>query len=305
MDWLSYSLHSNKLRFSFFLTRMEDWHTKPLEYVGDTITQYIDARRYLTIKRLDFSPCAWLNFGLSEATVFGGEDYVLQLYHFNPVVFVQAYQYNWDDDVNFFLGFDTKIFLNNCAFYCALLIDDFQLEHDSNEEPHHWGVNIGAEIADIAGIRNSFWALEYTAVSRYTYCHFVPYQRYQYRGTSIGSPYGPDYDEIFTRFTYHVMKTIDLFAQISYLRKGEGHVSTLWTIPEYPREPGTHFPQGNILSGIVQRSIDSGIGARYFFQDRMAAELYVGFLNIDNTANISGAREKSMVIKLQIDVFSL
>jgi hypothetical protein len=304
MDWFSYSMQSNKLRFSFFLTRMDDWYTKPQEYVGDTITQYIDARRYLTVKRLDFSPYPWLNFGLSEATVFGGEDYTLQLYHLNPVVFVQAYQYNWDDDVNFFLGFDTKVFFNNLAFYAALLIDDFQLETDNNGEPHHWGINVGTEIADIVGIKNSFWVLEYTAVSRYTYCHFVPYQRYQYLETSIGSPYGPDYDEIFTKLTYHITKTIDLFAQIAYLRKGEGDISTLWPIPEYPREPGTFFPEGNLLSGTVQKSIDSGIGARYFLQNQFAVELYVGFLHLDDAKHIIGAGENSLVIRLQVDVLN-
>jgi len=305
MDWFSYSMQSNKLRFSFFLSRLDDRYTKPLEYVGDTITQYIDARRYLTVKRLDFSPYSWLNFGLSEATVFGGENYSLHLYHLNPVVFVQAYQYNWDDDVNFFLSFDTKVFLNNFALYAALLIDDFQLETDNNGEPHHWGLNIGTEIADLAGLENSFLIFEYTAVSRYTYCHFVPYQRYQYLETSIGSPYGPDYDEIFTKLTYHITKTIDLFAQIAYLRKGEGKISALWPIPEYPREPGTFFPQGNLLSGTVQKSIDSGVGARYFLQDQLAVELYAGFLHIDAAKHILGAGETSLVMRLQVDVFNL
>lgn len=305
MDWVSYFLQSDRLRFSFFLTRLDDLYTKRLEYVGDTITQYINARRYLSIKRLDFTPFHWLNFGLSESAVFGGENYVLELYHFNPVVFVQAYQYNWNKDVNFFLSFDARVFFNNLSFYAALLLDDFQLEQDPNDEPNHWGVNIGAEVADIFSAGNTFWIIEYTAVSRYTYCHFIPYQRYHYLGTSIGSPFGPDYDEIFTKFIYHVSASFDIFAQVQYQRKGEGQVLTIWPIPENPREPGTFFPAENFLSGTIEKSANLSIGSRYFWKDRLALELLVGLLRIDDFRHVLGAQENSAFIRFQADLINL
>ena len=304
MDWLGFFLQSKKLRFSFLLTRLDEMDTKPLEYVGDTITQYIEARRYLTVKRLDFSPFQWLNFGLSEAAIFGGENYALELYHLNPVIFIQAYQYNWGDDVNFFLNFDAKVFFNDMAIYAALLLDDFQMEEDSNGEPNHWGFNVGIEIADIIGIDNSFLLLEYTAVSRYTYCHFVPYQRYQYLETSIGSPYGPDYDELFAKFIYHFTEKVDIFTQLVFLRKGQGNISAIWPIPEYPRQPGTYFPEDNFLSGTVKKTINVGIGARCFLTNKLAAELFVGFLHADNAENIFGNQESSAVLHLQMDVLN-
>lgn len=304
MDWISYFVQSSKLRFSFFLARLEDMQTKPLEYVGDTISGEIDAKRYLTVKRLDFSPYPWLNFGLSEAAVFGGENYTLQLYHLNPVVFVQAYQYNWAHDVNFFLNFDAKVFFNNISFYASLLLDDFQLETDPNREPNHWGINVGSEMADVLGIENSFWVLEYTALSRYTYCHFVPYQRYHYRETLIGSPYGPDYDEIFTKFTYHLTEMIDIFAQIAYLRKGEETFLTLWPIPE-PREQGTFFPENNFLSGTTQKTVDLGIGARYFMGNLLAIELFAGFSHFNEFKHVSDEQKNSAVIRVQVDMFHL
>jgi hypothetical protein len=305
MDWAGYFVRSDILSFTFLFSRLDNMNTKPLAYINDTITQFIDARRYLTVKRFDFSPYTWLNFGLSEAAIFGGENYGLELYHFNPVVFIQAFQYNLNHDVNFFLSFDTKIYFNNIALYGVLLLDDFQIENDSNREPHHWGMGAGIEMADIAGIKKTFWILEYNAVSRFTYCHFVPYQRYQYRETAIGSPYGPDHDEIFTKFTFHATDAIDVFGQFTFLRKGEGEIASLWPIPEYPRQEGVFFPADNFLSGIVEQSIHTGLGARYFFQDCLALELYAGLSIYQNFNHVAELDETSMMFRCQIDFLDL
>ncbi len=305
LDWLHYSLQSPKLKFSFFISRLDDLYSKPLEYSGDTISQYINARRYLTIKRFDYSPTKWLNFGLSEGAVFGGEDFALEMYHFNPIALFQAYQYNYSEDMNLFLSVDGKVFLSNISFYLSLLIDDFQLEKDPNDEPNHWGTNIGAEFADPFGLKNTFWMVEYTAVSRYTYCHFVPYQRFKYRGTSIGSPFGPDYDEIYTKFIYHIMPRFDAYAQFSYQRKGESNIDAEWPIPENPRVSGTAFPQDNFLSGDLQKSANFGVGFRLFYHSWFMCDAFIGYLHIKDFHHIRDESEGFAVFRLQLNVINL
>jgi len=295
MDWLHYSLRMEKVRLSFFLSRLNDLYDKPLEFIGDTITRYINAERYLTLKRLDLTVGDWLNLGLSEGTVFGGENYSLEIYHFNPVVFIQAYQYNWNKDVNFFLEFDTKLFFNNLGVYASLLLDDFQLEPDPNGEPNHTGFNIGFEAADPFAIRRTFWMIEYTAVSRYTYCHFIPFQRYQYLGTPIGAPFGPDYDELYTKFIYHMKPSVDIYTRLSYLRKGETEIEALWPIPECPRQEGTFFPKNNFLSGIVQKNSTIETGIRFYFNKYCSADVRIGYFHAENFRHERGRVENSFV----------
>ncbi len=305
IDWFSYALQSKRLRFSFYLSRLDDLYTKPLAYSGDTITQYITATRYFSIKRFDYSPTEWLNFGLSEGAVFGGEDYTLEIYHFNPIVLLQAYQYNWGKDVNFFLNVDSRVFLNNFSFYVSLLVDDFQLESDPNNEPHHLGLNVGVESADPFGFKRTFWMIEYTAVTRYTYSHFIPYQRYHYRSTPIGSPFGPDYDEVFAKVIYHLKSSLDVYTQISYLRKGETYIGTIWPIHENPRVPGDYFPQGNFLSGVVQNSIAFGLGSRFFHRSWLTVDLFAGYFHSADYGNEEGDTQESFVVKLQLDLVNL
>lgn len=305
LDWLCYSLQSPKLKFSFYISRLDDLYSKPLEYSGDTISEYINAKRYMTIKRFDYSPTEWLNFGLSEGAVFGGEDFALEMYHFNPLVFLQAYQFNYGKDMNLFLSVDGRIFLSNLSFYFSFLFDDFQLEKDQNNEPNHWGLNIGAEFADPFRLKNTFWMIEYTAVSRYTYCHFVPYQRFKYLNTPIGSPFGPDYDEVYTKFIYHITPRFDVYAQISHQRKGQSNIDSEWPIPEKPRVSGTFFPSDNFLSGAVQKSYDFGLGARLFSSSWFMCDAFIGYSNIENFRHTRDESERFLIFRFQVALVKL
>lgn len=303
MDWFQLYLQTKVVRLSFYLSRLDDIICKPYEYLGDTITQIINARRYLSIRRLDVSPTNWLNFSFSEAATFGGEDFALAPYHFNPVILLHAYQYNWAKDVNLFFHLDGRIFLKNLSFYGALLVDDFQLEQDPNNEPNHLGINLGAEFADLF-IKKTFLIVEYTVLSRYIYCHFIPYQRYQYLNTPIGSPFGPDNDEVYTKLVYHLNPRFDLYSQISYLRKGKIEVDSLWPIPE-PRVVGTLFPDDNFLSGIVQKSFDFGLGFRFFKGHILAVDFFMGYSIINNFQHKLAETKNSPILRLKIDLINL
>ncbi len=305
MDWLNLSLESNHLKFSFYLSRLEDLFTKPLEFVGDTITQYIKARRFLSIRRLDYSPADWLNFSFSEGTTFGGENFALNIYHFNPIILLHTYQYNWNQDVNLFFHLDGRLFFKNLSLYGALLVDDYQLEKDPNNEPNHLAVKLGGEIADFLNIRKSFVILEYTAITRWTYCHFIPYQRYKFRNTPIGAIYGNDYDNIFIKYIYHYNRKSDWYTTFSYLRKGESTIDAIWPIPEQPRVPGTKFPEDNFLSGCIQYSYLAGAGCRIFLQHHACVEFFLGYLYIRNFEHIDNNSKKSVSVKFQIDLLNI
>ncbi|MEO0189613.1 MAG: hypothetical protein ABIL18_01380, partial [candidate division WOR-3 bacterium] len=81
LDWFHYILSASTIKLSYYLSQLDDMVCKPVEYLGDTITRLINARRYLIIKRLDFTPRPWFNCSFSEAATQGGENYSLMPYH--------------------------------------------------------------------------------------------------------------------------------------------------------------------------------------------------------------------------------
>jgi len=305
MDWFHYALGSKVFQLSYYLSQLDDMTCKPVEYVGDTITRLIEVRRFLVIKRLDVSPAEWFNFSFSEAATFGGENYALTPYHFNPVVLLHTYQHNWDKPANLFFNLDAKIFFKNIALYGTLLVDDYQLDPDPNGEPNHLGMNTGIEFCDLI-VKKTFIHLEYTRMSRWIYAIFTPYQRYEYVGSPIGYPFGPGSDEIFGKGVYHLRSgEIDLTASIAYLRKGENEVNSVWPIPEEPRVPGTLFPENNFLFGVVQKTLDLCAGVRFFHKPYYAFNLSVGFAHAVNYHHLGGVIKNYPMIRLQIDLLEL
>ncbi|MGQ9663777.1 MAG: capsule assembly Wzi family protein [bacterium] len=304
LDWFNYAITAKFIKLSYFLSRLDDLRCKPVEYVGDTITTLINARRYLLIKRLDFSPVDWFNCSFSEAATFGGENYELYPYQLNPLVFLHTFQHNWDKAANLFFHLDAKIFLHKKAIYGALLVDDYQLEPDPNGEPNHYGFKIGFESADLFK-NKSFFILEYSLLSRWIYAIFTPYQRYEYLNHPIGFPYGPDCDEVYAKWVQHLDKSFDVYFESSLLRKGETEVNTPWPVPEEPRVPGTHFPEENYLSGIVQQSFHFAGGLRFFKKNYLVIELLAGYSLINNFHHNRDLRKTNPELRFKIDFINL
>ncbi len=305
MDWFQYDFGSRIFRVSYFLSRLEDMTCKPVEYAGDTITQLIDARRFLIIKRLDIAPAQNLNFSFSEAATFGGENYGLDLYQLNPLVLLHTYQHNWDQAANLFFHLDGRASFNDLTVYGALLVDDCQLEPDPNGEPNHIGYQVGIESCDRPFDR-TFFMLEYTRVSRWTYCIFTPYQRYEFRGNPIGFPFGPDGDELYAKAVLHLEpKRLDLWTSVSFLRKGENETGTIWPIPEEPRVPGTWFPENNFLFGTIQRTLDVRAGVRYALSRHLNVQAAAGVMRSVNDRHVSGLITTSPVVDIQLDALNL
>jgi hypothetical protein len=303
-DWLSYYFQAGRVRLSIFLSRLDDMTCKPIEYVGDTVTQLITAKRFISIRRLDVAPYTWLNFSFSEAALEGGEELDLSFYDLIPLVLSHTNQYNYGHDANIFFHLDAEATLQNARVYGALLVDDFQLDPDPNGEPNHLGFNAGVEFADVL-VKKTFVLCEYTMISRYAYCHFYPYQRYEFRGAPLGYPYGPDCDDIFVQPLYHMSAALDVYGTAEVLRKGSVAIDSLWPIPEIPRVPGTRFPSQNFLSGIVQRSVSTGFGMRYNYRRQLAVDCSAGATWHSNYHNIEGERKTTPYFKAQVDIINL
>ncbi|MCK4351995.1 hypothetical protein KAW65_01150 [candidate division WOR-3 bacterium] len=286
IDGLFWSYEAPKFKLSFLFSRLEDIWTDTLEFEGDSVRQLepMNSRRFLSIRRIDFLPKDWINIGLTEAVIYGGPERFPDFYYLNPLTLNYPYQFTrggFDD--NILWDVDGRIDFKNFGIYGEFIIDDFQYGSTRQKDPNQTGFLIGLELADPLKFAHTFLWLEYTRITRWVYTYFIPSERYEYLGYPIGHPLGPDFDNIFMKFTYHFKPQIDFYGTFSYTRHGAGKVETLWPIPEHPREsPPPYFPDNNFLSEPVHTYLDVNFGFnifKTFYKQAMSLQFFpkVGF----------------------------
>jgi hypothetical protein len=129
--------------------------------------------------------------------------------------------------------------LDKVIFYGELMVDDFPWKQSEAGEHPKIGINAGAEWV----LGKNYFLAEYSTVSKWSYGHLTPWQRYTYMGYGIGNSYGPDFDEIFIGVNHHFSKKLDILLDASFLRKGEGTIGE-----SYPDE----FPEEYWITGDVR-----------------------------------------------------
>jgi hypothetical protein len=126
-------------------------------------------------------------------------------------------------------------------------------------------------------------SLQYARVNNYTYAFQVPFGDYTNRGYSLGSPYGPDNDELLVTYDFpRAFLGIDGVG-LSLRRKGAGKFGDVWEKEGYDATRDRQF-----LSGVVEHTQVLFANAEYPITD--AGELHVrfGVGPIQNAKNISG-----------------
>lgn len=257
-DLVRLSYKNPKLKFTFFGTQL---NPISLSYKD------VQINRYFTGHRLEYALSNSLNIGVSEVALFGGENKTPDLYYFNPVVIYYPYQWHHKSEVNILCGMDFKWLVRNMAFYGELMVDDFPYEQSEKGEHPKIGVNIGAQCA----VGKNYILAEYTAVTRWTYDHLVPWQQYTYMGYGIGNPYGPDFDELFVGIIHHLSKKIDVLFDVSAVCKGSG------TIDEpYPAK----FDEEYWLTGNLKNIYKPQLGIQ--LNKKISTTLKIGCIINDN-----------------------
>ena len=304
LDMLMASYEERRFRFTFLFSRLEDIEARLVDFDNiegyDRDTSRYLQRRYLAIRRLDFKPkrllgldIPWIKditVGLSEATLFGGVGVLPDLYRLNPLVSGYIYQWIREEDANILWSIDTRVDLMGFAIYGQLLIDDFQYEPVPSREPNCIGLNIGIEFIDPFGFEQTFFNIEYTKVSRWTYTSIRPCTRYNYRGLPLGHPNGPDFDKFSVRGVYRPTRNLDITGRFFYRRKGNTSVETLWPIP--PGETGSYFPYNNFLSGVVETSFNIKGGIRFYGLPGVTVIAEVGFGKANNFRHKEGKEKE-------------
>jgi hypothetical protein len=248
------------------------------------------AKRYLSGHRINLK-LAWVEMGVSEVILYGGENRDLEPYYLNPILPYYGEQHNNYHDDNILWSFDIALFLfRNKEIYFELLVDDFQYDFES--EPHQTGFQIGLKWAQPFGWQRGLANLEYTKINNWVYGQNKPQNRYTYHGYGMGSILGPDADRWSYRLIYHFTKDIDLSLEGQYRRKGEGRI-------DIPQNPAVSY-SNKFPSGIVEKTNTHRLTFTYQPSANLKLDLSVGFNNIENLGNESDQKEDALVFKAQL-----
>lgn len=249
MDLVFSSYTSKKFKLSFLFSKLDNINNENFIFTGDTIhNDSLNARRFMSLRRLELNPVEKFTLGLSEAVIYGGKNAIPELYYLNPVALSYPYEFiHTESDHNVLWDIDARLNFKLLTVYGEFLMDDFQYGKDEQGEPNHVGLLGGLRGIDLFGVKKTFWQIEYVRVSRWAYNHFHPWQRVEYLGYPLGHPLGPGFDEMFTKLTYHWKSNVDLHTAVSYTRKGAAAIDDIWPISESPRVQGQSFPVNNFL----------------------------------------------------------
>ena len=223
-------------------------------WFDDGTTRYL-ARRYLSAHRVDYQLNDWLELGIAEWVLYGGDVQTIKWQYLNPVIPYYAVQYNAKDDDNLMLCFDAAVRpVDGLRLYAEWLADDFQYQSDSND-PHAVTWLTGLQWYPQFAARRLGFQTEYVHVNRWAYTHLEPDNQFTHFGTIIGHPIGTDSDLVTCRISYHATPSAVIEARISHQRNGEADITD--------RFYGEDFENITFPSGVVEGVTEFRIGWKY------------------------------------------
>ncbi len=236
------------LKFTAFSTQLNS------TWFDDGETRYL-AKRYLSAHRLDYQYSDWLEIGVSEWVLYGGDVQSVEWNYLNPVIPYYAVQYNANRDDNLMLGFDAAIRpLDGVRLYAEWVADDFQY-NPNTDDPNAVTWLTGLEWYPILTKRQLGIHTEYVHVNRWAYTHLDPDNQFTHYGTMIGHPISTDADLFTLRLSYQATSSTLLETRISHQRNGEADITDRFYGEDYENIP---FP-----SGVVERLTEFRIGCKY------------------------------------------
>ena len=257
--------------------------------------------RYFSGQRLEYKPFDILTLGLSETAVISQESSLL---FFNPLPFVPPYYLTrWIADllgqpsqINSYVGIDMELnFHPGIKLYGEFMADDFTFTPKTNPYPNRIGFLAGAYFADPFDTGNTDFRIEYTHINNYVYFSTHPWQDYLYQGEYIGSPLGPDADQLFLELTHRLSDKLNLSLSYTHERHGEGQVG----IP-LPSDP--IIANENIfLSGIIEKQQAYQAEISYSISLRWALSASATLKNIENKDNSVGENESTTYFQMELN----
>jgi len=294
MDGFGYSYRWGRLTLSYRLARLDG-----LSPERDSVAQF--ENRYFAAHRLDVHLSTRIRVGFFETAIFGGPGRQLDLYFLNPILFYHASQLNDGPDDNTYLGFDFAVKpMVGVKLYGQMMVDDYQLDNrtQSDQEPNEYGLLFGGYWADV--LPQFDVKAEYSKVTNRTFNQYHPRNRYLYKGELIGGALGNDYDLWGLTALYWVRPELQVSANLSQYRQGEGQVDQTWDQPwlDVTGDYSEPFP-----TGTVQRATTVSLGIKGFVAGCFYVDAATGIDRVINYGHIAGDRRTLPFLNCRLSAF--
>jgi hypothetical protein len=303
MDFLSASGQFNSFRVSYFianLDRMRLPDSLAVRYKSDYANRYFAAHR-VDLKLLKGK----VNFGLSEAVLFGGPQRNLEFAYANP--FISYFGVVENDRVgytdggkgNLFASTDFALFpIRNTELFGEILIDDLQVEKTGpgDLEPPEWGYLIGFHIADpFHWDGTNMWG-EYIRITNRTYNAASAWEKSLNYNRPIGYFMGNDFDRWELNINRWLTKDLQIGLGFERIRRGEGRIEKEFDTPwmNYTVEEGYSEP---FPTGIVEKTNAGKIEILYQPSADWRAFLLARYSDIKNANNSLGVNDSGWFLK--------
>ncbi len=177
-DWGGFAFQYQILGLSDYVADSERWFKEGRLELGEAL------RRFLTVRRVEWAPAAWLTLSFTEASVYATRRALPRLGYLNPLMSAYVWQWNAADDNNALWDFDAAWRMRpGLALFVEFLIDDAQFNPDYwDDAPPDFAVSVRA-----VWLPGSWgFSLGFAGASTWCYNNTRPWDKYEAWGEPIG-----------------------------------------------------------------------------------------------------------------------
>lgn len=241
----------------------------------------------LAAHRLEWEALPGLRIGLSEAARYQSESWQ-PMYLVGAIPYVLAQRLQVQDEPDSAAALRNNVIAAIDAawriapgtrVYGELLLDDVNASGAGNPDKIGW--QLGWEGAGTIRGSRVTWGTEYTRISRFVYTSFFG-RTFEAQEAPLGFPSGPDSRRLRVRLGWDPSVAWQVFTLASLTDVGESGLDT-------PFVPGTPRPDPWEFAGVVERTRQVELGARWWPLGGVDVAVSGGWRQIENDGHVAAA----------------
>lgn len=211
-DQIKLQYYTDYLKFTFLLAQLQHYNDYRYFY-GERKS------KILASHRLEFSPFKNFSFSVFETMIHAGKS--IEVAYLNPLMFFRSADHYLGDQDNAGMGADFSVRLPfRGRVYGELYIDDMSTRKlGTGFYANRYAYTVGMDKADLFGLDNLGFSLEYTRIRPFTYSHERDID-YRHFTTNLGHWIGPNSDFLAMKASYHFSQPLSFELSIGQSRHG-------------------------------------------------------------------------------------
>jgi hypothetical protein len=211
-----------RLKFIFTAAEIEQYPEVAKYYYGDplsTVSDSVMVKKRMSGHRVELNLTDRVSLGLYENVVYAGR---WDWSYLNPVMFLKGAEHTNGDHDNAVMGMDFRARIHHShSVYGEFFIDDITTTKLGTDwYGNKLAYQIGTFLVMPFGLRDVDARLEYTRIKPWVYTNRLLYNAYTHYGDVLGSPLGPNSDEIFIQLRKRFSRK--LHTSMSFIRARHG-----------------------------------------------------------------------------------